>query len=410
MLVENLSLPFDRRVWKECCALRDAGYTVTAISPKGSDCDRAARETIDGIAIFRYTGFESTGGTVSYALEFAVALVMMTVLAWMIWLRRGFDVIHLSNPPDLLILVALPFKVFGKKIVFDQHDLSPEIFVEHRPGKQGGWVHRVLSAFEYLSYRSADVVICITKSVCDVARSRGKVAPENLFLVRNGPDMDSFAGAKADASLRCGQQFLLTYVGMMGPQDGVNILLRAVNILVYEMHRTDVHVHIVGGGTELPHLKALAAELAVADRVTFAGKQAYSGVVTAIASADVCVCPDPKTPMNDRANLVKVSEYLCLGRPVVAFDLAEVRHSAADAAIYASPNDERDFAKCIDFLLSHPEERERLGRIGAQRVRDLLSWEHSNSTLYAAYERILSGRHPKTAESVVDKAIATKTH
>jgi glycosyltransferase involved in cell wall biosynthesis len=408
MLVENLSLPFDRRVWKECCALRAAGYEVAAISPKGTNADTASRETIDGIAIYRYTPFESTGGTLSYAVEFAVALVMMTVLAWVVFVRRGFDVIHLSNPPDLLIFVALPFKLFGKKIIFDQHDLSPEIFSEHRPGKRGGIVYRLLLAFEYVSYRCADAVICITQSVCDIAATRGRVRREDLFLVRNGPDPASFAEAKADATLRNGRRFLLTYVGMMGPQDGVDILLRAIKVLVSDFNRRDFHLHVVGGGTELIPLQNYARELGVSEHVAFAGRQPYQGVVDAIASADVCVCPDPKTSMNDRANLVKVSEYLCLGRPVVAFDLTEVRHSAADAALYATPNDEREFAAKIEYLLQRPEERERLGSIGARRVREFLSWDHSKDALYAAYDSLFSDSRVKSASPSGKNAIAAE--
>ena len=407
MLVENLSVPFDRRVWKECQALTAAGYQVTAISPKGTDCDTASHETIDGVAIYRYTPYESTGGTLSYALEFGVALVMMTLLAWRVFLRRGFDIIHLANPPDLLILVALPFKVFGKRVIFDQHDLSPEIFAEHRPGAETGWVYKLLLAFEYLSYKGADVVICITRSVCEVAASRGRVARDRLFLVRNGPDMQSFVAARPDPSLRRGKSVLLSYVGMMGPQDGVDILLRAIKVLIEEFGHHDFHVHLVGGGTELPALQRKAGELGIADYVTFAGKQSYEGVVTAIASGDICLCPDPKTPMNDRANFVKVSEYMCLGRPVVAFDLAELRFSAADAALYAEPNDERDFAAKIDFLLRHPEERERLGRIGAARVRELLSWEHSKEALYAAYARLFAGENLRAMQPSNQEAVST---
>jgi glycosyltransferase involved in cell wall biosynthesis len=398
MVVENLSLPFDRRVWKECCALRDQGYVVSAISPRGSDCDTASRETIDGIDIYRYSAFDSTGGTLSYALEFGVALLMTSLLAWVIFFRRGFDVIHLSNPPDLLIFAALPFKLFGKRIIFDQHDLSPEIYSEHRRNAEGGFVHRALLAFEYVSYRCADVVICITQSICEIAAVRGRVRREDIFLVRNGPDLASFAGATADTSLRHGRQFQLTYVGMMGPQDGVDILLRAMKAVVADLGRDDVHLHVVGGGTELPHLRKYADALGIADYVTFAGKQDYQRVVTAIASADVCVCPDPKTPMNDRANLVKLSEYMCLGKPVVAFDLMEVRHSAGDAATYATPNDERELAAKIDFLLRHPEERARLGEIAARRVRERLSWDHSKTALYAAYERVFAKGGVESAE------------
>jgi glycosyltransferase involved in cell wall biosynthesis len=387
MFVENLSAPFDRRVWKECCALKESGYEVTVISPKGDEFDTKSREIVDGIAIYRYTPFESSGSTLSYAAEFAVALTMMTILAWIVFFQRGFDVIHLCNPPDLLIFVALPFKLFGKKVIFDQHDLSPEIFSEHRPKKKGSAIHRLLVFLEYATYKCADVVICITQSVCEIAATRGGVSAENLFLVRNGPDLNSFAGAKADPALRRGKTFLLSYIGMMGPQDGVDALLRSIKILVEEHGRRDFHVHLVGGGTELPQLRSYAEQLGIAGFVTFAGKQRYDGVVTAIASADVCLSPDPKTPLNDRLDFVKVAEYMCLARPIVSFDLTEVHRSAADAALYATPGDEHDFADKIVYLLDHPEERDRLGQIGAERVRNLLAWDHSKKALYSAYDR-----------------------
>jgi glycosyltransferase involved in cell wall biosynthesis len=390
ILVENLSVPFDRRVWKECCALSEAGYQVTAISPKGADVDLTSRETINGVAVYRYTPFESSGSALSYAVEYGVALAMTSVLAWIVFFRRGFDVIQLCNPPDLLILVALPFKLFGKKVIFDQHDLSPEIYAVAGTGHEGGIIHRTLLFCEFITYRYSDVVICTTLSFCEIAKTRGRVPHDKLFLVRNGPDLNSFVGATPDPGLRQGKRFLLSYVGMMGPQDGVDALLRCIRLLLDEFHRNDFHVYLVGGGTELNRLQNYARELGIADYVTFAGKRTYDGVVTAVASADVCVCPDPKTPMNDRSNLVKVTEYMCLGRPVVSFDLVEVGYSASNAALYAEPGNEHDFAAKIDYLLDRPEERERLGSIGAQRVRDLLSWDHSKLALYSAYDRAFS--------------------
>jgi glycosyltransferase involved in cell wall biosynthesis len=195
---------------------------------------------------------------------------------------------------------------------------------------------------------------------------------------------------------------------MMGPQDGVDILLRAIKVLMDEFKRRDFHVHLVGGGTELPQLQKYAGQLGIAGHVTFAGKQHYEAVVTAIASADVCLCPDPKTPMNDRANFVKVSEYMCLGRPVVAFDLVEVRHSAADAALYATPNDEREFAAKVEYLLQHPESRERLGQIGVRRVSEMLSWDHSKEALYAAYDWVFADEHVKAIRRSRKNAVAVE--
>lgn len=252
-------------------------------------------------------------------------------------------------------------------------------------------MHRLLLAFERLTYRCSDVVVCITQSVCQVARKRGRVPEDALFLVRNGPDLSSFANARADESLRRGRRFLISYVGMMGPQDGVDVLLRCIKLLRDKLGRTDFHAHLVGGGTELETLRGYAGDLGLRDFVTFSGQQSYEHVVTAIASADVCACPDPKTPLNDMANLVKVSEYMSLGRPVVAFDLTEVRHSAAGAALYAPAGDEHDFAVKIAYLFDHPEEREWMGRVGIERVRDVLCWDHSKRALLAAYDRACGG-------------------
>lgn len=391
ILVENLSVPFDRRVWKECQALSEAGYSVTVVSPRGNGFDSSSHESIEGVTIHRYTPYEATGSGLSYAVEYAVALTMMTWLAWRVFLRYGFDVVQLCNPPDLLVLVALPFKLFGTRIIFDQHDLSPEIYALRRNGG-GGFVHRLLLAFERLTYRSSNVVVCITRSVCDVARARGGLEDDVLFLVRNGPDLRSFARAVPDDDLKHGRRFLLSYVGMMGPQDGVDVLLRCVRHLAIDLGRDDFHVHLVGGGTELEALRTYAAELGIADRVTFAGQKPYSHVVTAIATGDVCICPDPKTPMNDMANLVKVSEYMSLARPVVAFDLNEVHFSAGDAALYAAAGDQRDFAMKIAYLLDHPEERDRMGRLGLRRVHEFLAWDHSKRALLAAYDRALGVR------------------
>jgi glycosyltransferase involved in cell wall biosynthesis len=401
ILVENLSVPFDRRVWKECRALTEAGYQVTVISPRGSSVDRARHEIVDDVAIYRYTPFDSSGGALSYAAEYTVAVVMMALLAWVAFFRRGFDVIQLCNPPDVLVFAVWPFKLLGRRIIFDQHDLSPEIYAVRRPDGEHGLVHRLLLSLEYLTYRLSDVTMCITQSVCEIARTRGGVRSENLFLVRNGPDLKSLEGARPDPGLRQGKELLLGYVGMMGPQDGVDVLLRCVKRLRDEFHRRDFHVHLVGGGTELNTLRAYARDLGLADIVTFAGTQNYDAVGTAIASADVCLCPDPKTPMNDRANLVKVTEYMALARPVVCFDLAEVRYSAGEAALYADAGDEEDFAAKVQYLLDRPEERRRLGLIGAARVRERLSWDHSKAALYAAYERAFVGLQPRRAQSEV---------
>src|SRR5262249_8351732 len=248
IVVENLSVPFDRRVWRECNALSEAGYQVSTISPMGTDADKTWHDTIDGVSIYRYPIPQSDGGFVSYLLEYGVAVLMSFWLLWVVLLREGFDVIQICNPPDLLILGALPFKLLGKGIIFDQHDLSPEIY-EVQKGTRGkhGTVIRALLAFEKLTYKFSDVVMVVNESCREIAVARGQKKDQDVFVVRNGPSLRNIAGAQPNAALKNGQKYLLSYVGMMGPQEGIDILLRAIQDLTRVHGRDDFHVRIMGG-------------------------------------------------------------------------------------------------------------------------------------------------------------------
>jgi glycosyltransferase involved in cell wall biosynthesis len=390
ILVENLSVPFDRRVWRECQALVEAGYQVSAISPKGLEVDNTSREVIQGVTIYRYPGYPSRGGFASYLLEYAVALLQSAWLTLVVFFREGFDVIQICNPPDLLVLVALPFRLLGKRILFDQHDLSPEIYEMQRGGRGGRWVLRALLGFERLTYVFSDVVMVVNESCRRIATGRGAKPEEDVFVVRNGPSVENIRVTQPNPALKRGARHLLTYVGMMGPQEGIDILLRAIRRLANQRDPGDFHVLILGGGTVLEAMRSYAKELGIDHLVTFAGHVNYSLVMEGIASADLCLCPDPKTPLNDKCSLVKVTEYMSLGRPLVAFDLEEVRLSAGDAALYAAPNDEADFADKINALLCAPDLRIRMGLIGRDRVMKHLAWEHSKTSLLAAYDLAFS--------------------
>ena len=390
--VENLSVPFDRRVWRECLALVDAGYQVSVISPKGTTTDNNKREKIDGISIYRYPIYQSRGGLLSYIIEYLTALIATAWLTTVVFFREGFDVIQICNPPDLLVLIALPFKALGKKVVFDQHDLSPEIYEMQNGGVKRNWVVRVLLFFERLTYAWSDIVIVVNEACRKIAVSRGGKAEQDVFIVRNAPAVDSFRSARPDCSLKCGAKYLITYVGMMGPQEGIDILLRSVRYLAMEYQRNDFHVLMMGNGTVFEGMKDYAQELGISQRISFTGHVGYDRVMQGIASADVCLCPDPKTPLNDKCSLVKVVEYMSLGRPLVAFDLEEVRISAGDAALYARPNDEKDFAEKINLLLEAPNLRASMGEIGRERVLNFLTWEHSKQALYAAYDKAFTGK------------------
>ena len=388
IVVENLSVPFDRRVWRECGALREAGYTVSVISPMGVDTETNPRDIVDGVSIYRYRGFQSDGGFISYVLEYSVALVMSFWLMIVVALREGFDVIQICNPPDLLILPGLIFKLFGKKVIFDQHDLCPEIYqVQKKVGSQNSVVAALLF-FEKITYFFSDVVMVVNESCRKIALGRGGKKPEDVFVIRNGPSVQNIRNAVQNSTLKKGKRYLLSYVGMMGPQEGIDGLLRAIRHLITVYGRSDVHVHIMGGGTVLDDMKRNARDLGLEGIVTFAGHVNYGQVMEGIASADVCLCPDPKTELSDKCSLVKAIEYMSLGRPFVAFDLEEVRHSAAGAALYASSNDEKDFAEKINYLLDNEELRATMGSLGKERVAKFLTWEHSKEALHGAYDRV----------------------
>jgi len=390
IIVENMSVPLDRRVWRECLALREAGYQVSVISPMAFGMLKP-RETIEGVSIYRFPTWQASGSAFSYLIEYSVALVCSFALMWVVWLREGFDVIQICNPPDLLILPTMPFKLLGKAVIFDQHDLSPEIYQAQNPGKPG-FVERSLLFFEKLTYSLSDLVLVVNESCKKVALGRGERKEEDVFIVRNGPTLKSIRSARANPLLKKGMKYLLSYVGMMGPQDGIDVLLRATRDLRSVHGRKDFHVRIVGDGTVLQQMKELAAQLGVSDLVTFTGFLDYDQVLETIATAEVCLCPDPKTPLSDKCSLVKSIEYMSLGRAFVAFDLEEVHLAAGDAAIYATPNDEPDFARKIDYLLDNEELRSAMGNRGRERVLQRLAWEHSKQTLYAAYDKAFETR------------------
>jgi glycosyltransferase involved in cell wall biosynthesis len=388
IVVENLSVPFDRRVWRECQALQEAGYQVSTISPMGDDVDTKKHEVIQGVSIFRYPIWQADGSFLSYLLEYGVAALMSFWLMWVVLFRVGFEVVQICNPPDILILIALPFKLLGKKIIFDQHDLSPEIYqVQKGKSRKNDLVVRALLAFEKLTYVFSDVIMVVNESCKRIAVGRGSKGEQNVFVVRNGPSVQNLRDVQPNPALKNGCRYLLSYVGMMGPQEGIDLLLRAIRDLSTVHGRKDFYVRIMGGGTVLEPMKKYAVELGIKDLVTFTGSVDYPTVMEGIASADLCLCPDPKTPLSDKCSLVKAVEYMSLGRTFVAFDLEEVHLFAEGAAVFAQPNDEADFAAKINELLDNEALRYSMGQIGRERVIAKLTWEHSKQALYAAYNR-----------------------
>ena len=387
ILVENLPVPFDRRVWLESKALTRAGWLVSVICPKGGPWT-ADYEEIEGVHIHRYDAPPPTRGAVSYVWEFLYCWLHTLRLTLVVAAGRGFDAIHACNPPDTFFAIALPFKLWGKKFLFDQHDLCPEVY-ESRFGRRGFWFG-ALRVLERLTYATADVVVATNESYKETAIRRGGVDPENVFVVRSGPESGRFVGLPPDPALKRGRPYLVAYLGVMAPQDGVDYLLRAAARLLEDRGARDVSFTLIGAGDSFDDLVALTRELGLDDVVHFTGRIPDAEVEAILSTADVCVSPDPKSPLNDVSTMNKVLEYMALGRPIVAFDLRETRHSAADGALYATPNEESDLAAKIDLLLRDEALRCRIGAYNRARFQQGFAWEYSAVVLTRAYERLRS--------------------
>ena len=391
ILVENLSVPFDRRVWQEARSLRRAGYGVSVICPQGSRQDTAPHEVLEGVAIHRYRLRPASAGAAGYAREYGSALYRTWSLIRRLSRTKRFDVVHACNPPDVLILTAVGLRRRGAATIFDHHDLVPELYVS-RFGGDRGLLYKSTFYSERLAFATADVVLATNESYRRVALGRGRKRPDDVFVVRSAPDLERFCPVPEDPSLRRSKRHLIAYLGVMGPQDGVDHALRALAKL--RVRRDDWHAVFIGGGDVLDEMQALAASLGLSESVEFTGRIPDEDVIVRLSSADVCLAPDPKNPLNDVSTMNKIIEYMALARPIVSYDLHEARVSAGDAALYASANDTQAFAACIEKLLESPTRRAEMGRLGRRRVECQLSWKRSEEQLFAAYERALelSGR------------------
>ncbi|WP_409239473.1 glycosyltransferase family 4 protein [Streptomyces sp. PA5.6] len=388
ILVENLSVPFDRRVWQECTTLRDAGWTVHVICPQGTKRDTEPEVEIDGVRIHRYPLRAATGGPAGYLREYGSALWHTARL-----IRKvgPVHVVHACNPPDLLFLPVRWLTRRGAQFVFDQHDLVPELYLS-RFDRGEDLLYRGVCALERMTYRAADVVLATNESYRDVAVRRGGKRPEDVFVVRSAPQVDRFRPVPAEPELKNGKPHLLCYLGVMGPQDGVDYALRALAKLRDELGRTDWHAVFVGAGDAFDAMVELSRELGLSDQVEFTGRIPDADLVRYLSTADVCLSPDPHNPLNDVSTMNKVLEYMAMGKPIVSFDLREARVSADDAAVYAPANDEAQFAKLITELLDDPEKRARMGTAGQERITGRLSWQNSQKQLLAAYDAACRGR------------------
>jgi glycosyltransferase involved in cell wall biosynthesis len=389
IIVENLPIPFDPRVWKEACALKQAGYEVTVLSPRDKGYIRN-HEVLEGIHVYRHPMPKERNTAFGYLWEYACALFWEHLFAWWIFFARGFQVIQGCNPPDNIFLVALPFKLFGVKYIFDHHDANPELYYAKFERKD--FFYKTQVWLEKLTYRFSDVVMATNESYRQLAVRRGCISPKDVFVVRNGPDLTKFKLVPQKQELKYGKKYLVGYVGTMSIQEGLDILLEVAQNIKHR-GRTDVHFTCVGGGPGLAGLRRMVKQMELEDTVNFTGRIPDQDLLAVLSTADVCVNPDKPCEMNDISTMIKIAEYMTLEKPIVQFDLKEGKYTAGEASLYAdNRNPVPDFAGKILWLLDHPEECKRMGEFGRRRVEQHLAWEYSVNILLAAYERVFEKR------------------
>jgi glycosyltransferase involved in cell wall biosynthesis len=389
IIVQNLPVPFDRRVWLECQALVSAGYDVSVVCPKGKN--DPSYQVVDAVRLYKYRPYAPGGSKISFVAEYVYSFLgtaWKTILAR----RRGrFAVLQACNPPDIFWPIAIALRLVDRtKFVFDHHDLSPELFQSRFPDGPK-LPYRGLLALERRTHRTADHVISTNDSYRDIAIRRSGKAPADVTVVRTGPDAEKLRRGPQYAELRRGRRFLAAYIGVMGPQDGVDIVVRAADIVVHDMGRDDIAFTVIGSGDCFDELVALRDELGLAGHVEFTGRAPDELVQKILSTADVGLSPDPKNPLNDVSTMNKTMEYMAFELPVVAFDLRETRVSAAAAAVYVQPNDVREYAKAIVDLMDDESTRSQLGKVGRARVEDELAWVYQQRAYVDVYERLTGG-------------------
>jgi glycosyltransferase involved in cell wall biosynthesis len=387
IIVENLPVPFDTRVWKEASSLRANGYDVTVLCPRSKGYERG-HEVIEEVHIYRHPMPKEGNGPLGYLCEYGSALFWEFLYSWWIYLRRRFQVIQGCNPPDDVFLVALPFKLLGVKYIFDHHDANPELYLSKYDKK--GLFYKIQVWLEKMTYHFSDVVMATNASYRDLAITRGSLAPEDVFIVRNGPEPKTFRAVAPRPELKHGKRYLVGYVGNMNVQEGLDILLD-VALHIKNQGRSDVHFTCVGGGPGLHDLQQAVRQKGLQETVNFTGRIPDHELLEILSTADVCVNPDKPCEMNDISTMIKVMEYMALGKPIVQFDLKEGRFSAMEASLYAGGEaGVEDFASKILFLLENCQTRKKMGDFGRKRVEEALAWDHSIPNLLAAYDRVFS--------------------
>jgi len=388
LIVENLPVPFDRRVWAEAKALRADGWRVSVVAPRHSGSKW--RERFEDIHVYRYPVRVAGAGLLGHVLEYALALPATIVLALLVHSRHRVDLLHVANPPDFFFLLSGLFRRLGAATIFDQHDPSPELNLA-QGGHRGGLIDRILRWCERHTYRAANVVIATNDSMRTLATGRGGVDPARVVVVRSSVDPARTYRVDADPGLKQGRDFLVVYLGVMGPQDGLELFVRMAR-KVDDRLPGKARFIAVGDGSERLPAQALARSLGLGDEMSFPGRLSDEMVRGVLSTADVAVGPDPRNGFNELCTMNKTLEYMAMGVPVVSFDLPETRVSAGDAAVYATPNDPADLARLVIEILHEPDRGAWRGRLGQERVAGELSWANSVVVLRRAYELALAAR------------------
>jgi glycosyltransferase involved in cell wall biosynthesis len=400
IIVENESVPWDTRVWREAQTLIQDGWHVSVICPMNPHDDRLANsrsnggafEVLDDVSIYRFPVTFANEGVGAYLREYLTASFQIAKLSWQVYRRQGFDVIQVCNPPDLFAPLMAFYRLLGKATIYDHHDLFPESIGHRFPSLPGRIAKGIALAAEWLTYKCADVVISTNESYKEIAARRGGVKPSRSFVVRNGPAIDDFQPVPADLALKGGFAFLASYVGVMGAEDGIDVMLDAINHVIHNLGRNDVRFVIVGNGPMRLWAQNRVRELGLESQVTFTGRIPAAELRAYLSTADICLSPDPYTPLNDLSTMTKVVEYMMLGKALVSFELKEARFSAGESAVYVPSGDVAAYAQAISDLLDDPERRRRMGELGRARATSTLAWDHQRPQLLAAYRASVSRR------------------
>jgi len=388
MLLENAEYPADVRVRHEAKTLTSAGYRVTVICPAFKSS--AWHEIINNVEVYRFVAPPASGGLIGYLWEYGYSMLAIFFLSLIVWITRGFDIVHTAQPPDAFVFIAAFYKIFRKSYILDLHDLSPELYYARFRGKGNALLYRLLILFEHLSFKLADHVISTNESYKEIAIQRGAVKEDHITIVRNGPDLDESKSPLVDPALRKDGKPVVGYVGVTGIQDGVDNLLKAIHYMVHDLGRTDFMCVIVGDGSAMPQLHSLRSQLGIEQNVIFTGWVGRpEDVAKYLNSMDICVAPEPSDPYNDRSTAVKIMEYMAAGKAIVSSDLPEHNFTAREAAIYAKPNDEADLARKIVALLDDPNRRAVMSKKGLDRIKTDLSWSYQAKKLLEAYSSLV---------------------